>query len=47
MRESSAFVPRGLTRGCHIAAVSHFSRAGVSVAGLGTKNVSAIELSPK
>jgi hypothetical protein len=31
----------------NIAALSHFSGAGVSVAGLGTKNVSTIELSPK
>jgi hypothetical protein len=30
----------------NIAAVSHFSGAGVSVAGLGTKNVSTVELSP-
>jgi len=30
----------------NIAALSHFSGAGVSVAGLGTKNVSTIELSP-
>ena len=31
----------------NIAALSHFSGAGVSVAGLGTKNVSTVELSPK
>jgi hypothetical protein len=30
----------------NIATLSHFSGAGVSVAGLGTKNVSTIELSP-
>ena len=30
----------------NIAALSHFSGAGVSVAGLGTKNVSTVELSP-
>jgi hypothetical protein len=30
----------------NIAALSHFSGAGVSVAGLGTKDVSTVELSP-